>query len=198
MVEPPNSPSHQGPCIYTALIYFFYRCHVHPQRLPGVEANNPPELCAAGAFPRVFPRSRWAQLSRHKEATGIWAWLGVTPGRRRLCPGLEGAAGRAWGGRGAWRAEGPGQPWLLFTLITSPFLPAPLAPGPEAPLACPEPLEAERRLAARGPGRSAAPGGPWGRWRRPWRAHVGAGPRTRTRTLTAVTGAGTGWAAHLF
>lgn len=48
-----------------------------------------------------------------------------------------------------------------------------------------------------GPGRSAALGGPWGRWRRPWRAHVGAGPRTRTQTRTVVTGAGTGRALLL-
>lgn len=59
---------------------------------------------------------------------------------------------------------------------------------PPAPLACPEPLDTERRFAARGPGRETVLGGPWGRWRRPWRAHVDAALRW-ARRRTAVTGA---------
>lgn len=59
---------------------------------------------------------------------------------------------------------------------------------PPAPLACPEPLHTERRFAARGPGRETVLGGPWGRWRRPWRAHVDAALRW-ARRRTAVTGA---------
>lgn len=59
---------------------------------------------------------------------------------------------------------------------------------PPAPLACPEPLDTERRFAARGPGRETVLGGPWGRWRLPWRAHVDAALRW-ARRRTAVTGA---------
>lgn len=167
--------------IHRALISF-YRCHVPPQRHAREEANNEPELCRAGAVPRVLSML---------QVSAAFPAQGAPGGPDRGLPGADPTArGSAQGWPGPSCPPGPvrcsDQPSSLHPRPR--FYP----PRPGSALACPEPREPERSLAARGPGRSAAPAGPWGRWQRPWRAHVGAGPRARRRTRTAVTAAGTG------
>lgn len=132
---------------------------------PGWKRTIRLSFAALERFPGYFPCSRWAQLSGHREAT-IGDRLGVTPRRRRLCPRLEGAVARPGGQRG------PGQPSLLYSRARS--CPAPLAPGPEAPLSCPEPLEAGTQVGGAGAGPERGTGWTVGKM-----AAAVAGPRGR-------------------